>query len=331
MLDTIEQDGYGEVVSWQPHGRAFLVRKPTEFVSLVMPKYFKQTKITSFQRQLNLYGFRRLTKGSDMGAYYHELFLRGRPFLCHKMTRTKIKGTGSKAASSPETEPDFYRMSYVAPQDGGMKGGDDIPSPAPSPVPTISLNPESFQEFHRVSSRHSFTEMPSPASPKENEHPVFGCVPFKPQLPFSAHSGYVPITPDCRPTFFHQGADQRPYPLSDPAFPELPLVCKSSDLRGRGDAHSVSSGDSCFMGQDSVDSDEDVVLFEGKQFHYLDSADLESFQLNRREESVNSIQRLLPSDPHLPSTFPESDGSAFLPVANENQMNNLPPGFQEWE
>lgn len=50
-----------------------------------MARYFKQTKLTSFQRQLNLYGFARITKGKDRGGYYHELFLRHKLFLCQKM------------------------------------------------------------------------------------------------------------------------------------------------------------------------------------------------------------------------------------------------------
>lgn len=111
MLSSVERDGNSHIVSWQAHGRCFVVHKPKEFVSTVMPTYFRQTKLTSFQRQLNLYGFCRLTSGRDRGGYYHELFLRGRPFLCKRMMRTRIKGTGIKAASSPQTEVRSKRLS----------------------------------------------------------------------------------------------------------------------------------------------------------------------------------------------------------------------------
>ena len=77
------------------------------FISILF-RYFRQSKLTSFQRQVNLYGFRRLTAGKDRGAYYHELFLRGRPDLYKRLVRIRVKGTGIKSASSPATEPDFY-------------------------------------------------------------------------------------------------------------------------------------------------------------------------------------------------------------------------------
>uniref|UniRef100_A0A7R9WI83 HSF-type DNA-binding domain-containing protein n=1 Tax=Pseudictyota dubia TaxID=2749911 RepID=A0A7R9WI83_9STRA len=111
-----------DVICWMPHGRCFVVKNNKAFVDTVMPKYFKQTKITSFQRQLNLYGFTRLTSsGPDKGGYYHELFLRGRPGLTQRMKRMKVKGTGRKGASNPEEEPDFYRMEPV--RGGGGDGG----------------------------------------------------------------------------------------------------------------------------------------------------------------------------------------------------------------
>jgi hypothetical protein len=46
----------------------------------------------------------------DKNGYYHEYFLRSRPKLAQKITRTKVKGKGARKASSPETEPRFYEL-----------------------------------------------------------------------------------------------------------------------------------------------------------------------------------------------------------------------------
>lgn len=103
MLDSVEREGISDVVSFFSHGRAFAIHKPRRFVSEIMPRFFRQTRLTSFQRQLNLYGFRRISQGPDNGGYYHELFLKGRSGLCVNMKRTKVKGA-SKLKRDPDTE-----------------------------------------------------------------------------------------------------------------------------------------------------------------------------------------------------------------------------------
>lgn len=76
--------------------------------------------------------------------YYHELFLRGRPDLCKVMTRTRVKGNGMKAASSPSTEPNFYAMEpcyesdepYVPPMEPICEEEDS--EPAIHSIPMVS-------------------------------------------------------------------------------------------------------------------------------------------------------------------------------------------------
>lgn len=159
LLEKVDEEGLQHIVSWQPHGRAFVVREPKKFVADLMPRFFRQTKLTSFQRQLNLYGFSRLTRGPDSGGYYHELFLRGKPHLTRRMVRTKIKGTGYKAASNPACEPDFYNMSPVGPgyHNPRMSMGDSTfgcgmldSSRVMAPIPVVTPNSSHNDNHHPI-------------------------------------------------------------------------------------------------------------------------------------------------------------------------------------
>lgn len=89
LMEVLDRGDMEHIVRWMPHGRSFLVLHPQSFVKEVLPRFFKQSKFMSFTRQLNLWGFKRITKGTESGSYYHELFLRGRPRLCMKMRRQK--------------------------------------------------------------------------------------------------------------------------------------------------------------------------------------------------------------------------------------------------
>jgi hypothetical protein len=117
LLSKVEADGLSDVISWQPHGRAFKIHDRIKFVEAVMPIFFRQTKFESFRRQLCLYGFLSISQGPDKGALYHELFLRGRAYLAKRIIRQRLKGTKIRTVASPETEPNFYYMPYM---DGQM-------------------------------------------------------------------------------------------------------------------------------------------------------------------------------------------------------------------
>jgi len=96
LLDDTYKENKSDIVSFLPHGRAFVIYKQHKFIKDIAPKYFRFSKLTSFQRQLNMYGFRRVTLGSDAGAYYHTHFLRENPSFCTQIKRVKSKEDHNK-------------------------------------------------------------------------------------------------------------------------------------------------------------------------------------------------------------------------------------------
>jgi len=72
-------------------GRPFLVMRVQ-----VLPLHFRHNKLTSFQRQLNLYGFQRIAKGSEAGRYKHEQFMRGRPEAAAQIRREAKDELGNR-------------------------------------------------------------------------------------------------------------------------------------------------------------------------------------------------------------------------------------------
>mmetsp|Transcript_20275 Transcript_20275/g.22018 ORF Transcript_20275/g.22018 Transcript_20275/m.22018 type:complete len:401 (+) Transcript_20275:288-1490(+) len=88
----LEKENRG-IVDWVEHGACFRIIDHRKFVRIIIPKYFKQSKFTSFQRQLNIYGFKKLLRGDDKGSYFHPHFQRNRRELLFEMKRLPLKGS----------------------------------------------------------------------------------------------------------------------------------------------------------------------------------------------------------------------------------------------
>jgi hypothetical protein len=56
MIDTCAPS----IACWTEDGEMFVVKNPTIFERDVIPQYFDHSKFTSFARQLNFYGFRKM-------------------------------------------------------------------------------------------------------------------------------------------------------------------------------------------------------------------------------------------------------------------------------
>jgi hypothetical protein len=87
MLNDASKLEFDDIVSWQPGDKSFKVLHTDRFAADIMHKYFNQTKYKSFQRQLNMYGYRRLHHGPNKGGYIHRYFTKEEPKLCDLITR----------------------------------------------------------------------------------------------------------------------------------------------------------------------------------------------------------------------------------------------------
>eukprot|EP00545_Synedropsis_sp_CCMP1620_P005705 CAMPEP_0119004914 /NCGR_PEP_ID=MMETSP1176-20130426/1428_1 /TAXON_ID=265551 /ORGANISM="Synedropsis recta cf, Strain CCMP1620" /LENGTH=240 /DNA_ID=CAMNT_0006956675 /DNA_START=837 /DNA_END=1556 /DNA_ORIENTATION=+ len=95
------------IASWSPSGDNFVVKNVEKFASTVLPMYFKHSNFSSFARQLNFYGFRKLKAEPILTAdfdartacfvrFYHEKFQKDRPELLAQIKRATKSDQQSK-------------------------------------------------------------------------------------------------------------------------------------------------------------------------------------------------------------------------------------------
>lgn len=290
MLSSVVKEDLDDIVSWQPHGRCFLVHKRSDFVSKLLPRFFCQSKLTSFQRQLNLYGFIRLTAGRDRGAYYHQLFLRGRPDLCRHMIRTRVKGTGKKAASSPTTEPKFYAMEPCPESAQSVLSSSPISHdydacPRDHSTPSVSdatLTPRnSTLDLEELKFAMDITTLPDQFCPMDNFIPQLAQT-HEPHVVVSLHPS--PRNPKvCFTSSLansHSSVRAPPQFLGSTASLRLkkPLDCEKDLLKDCGEDSFSHGMDADFVASDSKTmQDGDEVIFEGLKFTYLDHLGMDDF------------------------------------------------------
>ena len=95
MLEDAEVKGFQEIVSWNAEGTGFRVHDRDLFMKHIISHYFRQTRYKSFQRQLHLYGFSRVTGGKARGWRFHPLLVRGKKDLALHM---KPKRSGNQSS-----------------------------------------------------------------------------------------------------------------------------------------------------------------------------------------------------------------------------------------
>mmetsp|Transcript_40416 Transcript_40416/g.72854 ORF Transcript_40416/g.72854 Transcript_40416/m.72854 type:complete len:486 (-) Transcript_40416:378-1835(-) len=117
MIDTCDP----KVCSWSEDGLTFIVKNTPLFETTIIPQFFKHNKFSSFVRQLNFYGFRKVKFSNSLKIdhkleaetakfwrFRHDKFRRGRKDLL-----TEIKRTPSSAATSTSSSPPSVNKAIV--------------------------------------------------------------------------------------------------------------------------------------------------------------------------------------------------------------------------
>ncbi|KAI1706869.1 HSF-type DNA-binding domain-containing protein [Ditylenchus destructor] len=97
LWSILQDESIADIVCWDPSGVSFHVLNLQKFSEEVLCRFFKHKNISSFVRQLNQYGFRKVLaveqkamvndNNVERMQYYHSLFRRGHPELLNEIKR----------------------------------------------------------------------------------------------------------------------------------------------------------------------------------------------------------------------------------------------------
>lgn len=121
--ELVDDPRTDHIVSWGEDETTFVVWRPPEFARDLLPNYFKHNNFSSFVRQLNTYGFKKIV--SDRWEFANEYFRKGAKHLLSEIQRRK--------APHHHHHQHYHNQPQQFYQPDDVVGWFDSPLPSPKP------------------------------------------------------------------------------------------------------------------------------------------------------------------------------------------------------
>eukprot|EP00331_Platyophrya_macrostoma_P011787 CAMPEP_0176429868 /NCGR_PEP_ID=MMETSP0127-20121128/13942_1 /TAXON_ID=938130 /ORGANISM="Platyophrya macrostoma, Strain WH" /LENGTH=403 /DNA_ID=CAMNT_0017811705 /DNA_START=40 /DNA_END=1251 /DNA_ORIENTATION=- len=106
MHQILQDSECQHLIDWNSEGTAFEISNILKFSNSVLPKYFKHRNYSSFVRQLNMYGFRKVKTETAESSFSHEMFKKD------EVAFNKIKRLKMKKSQSDDEDDEHFLEKY---------------------------------------------------------------------------------------------------------------------------------------------------------------------------------------------------------------------------